>query len=87
MTAKPITPENLLKGIALTDDLVRVTEDKVRTLKTLRRTLAREAIKQGLVSGRIVKGQPCPLCGHPTTLFDAHGLSCRICKYDGRGHV
>lgn len=88
MTIKPekdIAPETLMGLLGTTDTLIKLTEEKVKLLKQLRRTLARKAISLGLIDGRLKRGQPCPLCGHPTSQFDAMDLECRICKYDARG--
>jgi hypothetical protein len=76
-------PESLVHGIELTDKLIALTEAKAKTLKEMRRALAHEAIKHGLLDGRLIGGKPCPICGHPASLFSAKDLGCRICRYDG----
>lgn len=84
-TEKPMNPAKLLEGLALTDRAIKINNEKTKLLKELRRTLARKAISLGILDGRLRHGQPCPLCGHPTSIFDARDLACRICKYDARG--
>lgn len=62
MSDKIKNPEALLGAIKATDELARLTEQKVATLKQMRRVLAREAIKHGLLDPVVKQGEPCPVC-------------------------
>ena len=59
---KEVSPEKLLQGLALIDKSIKLHSEKGKLLNDLRRTLALQAIRLGLIDGRIRREQPCPLC-------------------------
>ncbi len=57
-----IQAEKLLPLLESTDNLIRLRHEQVKLMNELRWTIAREAVKRGLLPRHVKQGEPCPVC-------------------------
>ena len=81
MIEKNLDSKKLLRAIELADKAIAISREKVKLVHELRRTLARQAVRQQILSPTLNHRQPCPVCKRIITFREVREGECHECRH------